>query len=143
MIYLGADHGGFELKETIKQWLSQKGIASEDLGASNLDPNDDYPDYAFAVAHKVAESKDNRGILLCRSGGGMTIAANRIHNVRAVDVFDEKSVKHAREHNNANVLVLGADWIDSDSAKKFVDLFLEAPFTGEERHQRRIEKLEQ
>ncbi|MEP7166951.1 MAG: RpiB/LacA/LacB family sugar-phosphate isomerase [Candidatus Woesebacteria bacterium] len=142
MIFLGADHGGFALKEKMKTWLSEWGMEYEDLGAPGMDPTDDYPDYAHGVAQKVIENPINRGIVVCRSGGGMIIAANKHVGVRAVYIFDEKSARHAREHNDANVAGLAADWISEPEAKTAVDTFLHTLFSEEPRHSRRIEKLE-
>lgn len=142
MIYLGADHGGLVLKAKISDWLSQQGLLFEDLGAKTLDPQDDYPDYAHAVARKVVENPENFGILLCRSGAGMAIAANRIPGVRAVEISDLRSAIHAREHNNANIVVLAADWIDESLVIPLIQSFLHMPFSKEERHQRRIDKID-
>src|SRR3989344_1851366 len=141
-IYLGADHRGFELKEKLKEWLKDHGYAVEDLGAHKLEPEDDYPDYAIAVAHKVAEAPDeNRGILLCGSGVGMDIAANRVNGIRAALSFNAAVAKQSREHEDANVLVLAADWLAPDDAGEILKTFLETPFSGEERHVRRIGKM--
>lgn len=142
MLYIGSDHGGFSLKETLKAYLSSKGVAIEDRGAPTLDPGDDYPQYAMAVAKAVLQDKANQGILICRSGGGMGIAANRFKGIRAVEVVDEKSAIHAREHNNANIMTLSAEWMDEEVAKHVVDVFLSTPFSGEERHIRRIQELD-
>ncbi|HSW89477.1 MAG TPA: RpiB/LacA/LacB family sugar-phosphate isomerase [Patescibacteria group bacterium] len=142
MIYLGCDHGGFQLKEKVKGWLHEWQMPFEDLGAIVLDPNDDYPDYAFAVAQKVVEDVQNRGILLCRSSGGMVIAANRIKGVRAVSVYDEKSAVHARHHNDANIIGISGDWTGENEAKELVHVFLSTPFSHGERHIRRIQKLD-
>ncbi len=143
MIYLGADHGGFTLKEQVKVWLTESNISFEDLGTHSFDPSDDYPQYAFAVAQKVLEHVENKGILLCRSGGGMTIAANRLVGVRAVDCTTEQCVGHAREDNDVNILSLPADWISESDAKKLIQNFLTTPFSGEERHVRRLQTVDQ
>lgn len=142
MIYLGSDHGGFPLKEKIKSWLSEWGLEYEDVGALTLDPTDDYPDYAHLVAQKVNDNPINRGIVVCRSGGGMIIAANKDRGIRAVYIFDEKSARHAREHNDANVAGLAADWISEQDAKNAVNTFLHTLFSEEPRHARRVSKLE-
>lgn len=150
MIYLGADHGGYALKEKIKSWLDEWGEAYEDLGAHQLDPADDYTDFAIAVAAKVNAQDDRnldwkdraKGILLCRSGGGMLIAANRFPKVHGVYVFDEESAIHARDNNDANVISLAGDWISESHAKEVVRLWLSTPFSGEERFQRRIKATE-
>ncbi|HZZ98320.1 MAG TPA: RpiB/LacA/LacB family sugar-phosphate isomerase [Candidatus Saccharimonadia bacterium] len=142
MIYLGADHGGFQHKEAIKKWLESVGQQFEDVGAASLDPADDYPKFAFAVAKKVAADQQGIGIVLCRSGGGMAIAANRVKGVRAVDCLNTESVLHAREHNDANVLSLPADSMSEQDAIAMVKLFLETKFSGDDRHKRRIAELD-
>jgi ribose 5-phosphate isomerase B len=140
-IYLGADHGGFELKEYLKTYLAQKGFAVEDCGAATLVPDDDYPVYAKIVAEKVLSDSDAKGILICRSGGGMAIAANRFKGIRAVDCMTVESAIHARTNNDANVLTLAAEWISQDDAEKIVDAFLETEFQKEERFVRRMEMV--
>jgi ribose 5-phosphate isomerase B len=142
MVYLGADHGGFSLKEKIKEWLTEWGVVFKDVGAYQIDPDDDYPAYAVAVSRSVVDDPDGQGILVCRSSGGMIIAANKIRGIRAVAVFDEKSAKHAREHNNANVIGLSGDWISDDDAKKIVEVFLSTSFSSEIRHHRRVEQID-
>lgn len=140
-IYLGADHGGFELKEEVKSWLVEIGYTVEDCGAYSLDPNDDYPDFAFAVADQVAQNTDSVGILFCRSGGGMSIAANKVKGIRGVDIFDLTSAIHAKTHNNANVITVGGDWMQVGETKLIIKNFLETKFVGEERHVRRLQKI--
>ncbi len=140
-IFLGTDHGGFELKEAIKAYLIEAGLDVEDLGNTEMDPEDDYVDFAKAVAEEVAKNEDDRGLLFCRSAAGMVMAANKVDNIRAVAAFDEKSAKHSREHNNANVLALSGDWLDADKAQKMVDSWLKEPFSHEERHRRRVHKI--
>ncbi len=142
MIFIGADHGGFKLKKKIKDFLQKEGYEYDDLGNVEFDPEDDYPDYAIKVSEKVAEHEDNKGILLCRSSGGMVIAANKVKGVRAVAAFDIKAAKHAREHNNANVLAISGDWTSEKDAKKIIKAFLETDFTDEDRHKRRLEKID-
>lgn len=149
MIYLGADHGGFLLKEKLKAYLKKENYVFKDLGNLILDDDDDYPKYAFSVAEKVGKEdnpdkpwKDRaKGILLCRSSGGVIIAANKVRNVRAVSVFDEKSVRHSREHNDANVIALSGDWTAEKNAEKIVKVFLETEFSKEDRHKRRLEMI--
>lgn len=140
-IYLGADHGGYELKQTLKDWLAQAGYQTKDLGAHELDPKDDYPKFAAAVARAVSQDENGLGILICRSGGGMVIAANKIAGIRAVEVFNQVSAEHAKQHNHANVISLAADWMTENEAKAIVKAFLETEFTHEPRHQRRIEQI--
>lgn len=144
MIYLGADHGGFAVKEQIKQWLASGGYEMIDMGAPTLVPDDDYPIYAQAVALKIQEDPEkNRGILLCRSGGGMAIAANRFKEVRAVDCKSVEEAVHARQHNDANVLTLPAEWVTGEQAIDIVQAFLTTPFSGEQRHIQRIKKIDE
>lgn len=140
-IYIGADHGGFSLKQEVQQWLQEGGHDVEDLGAHALDPDDDYPDYAFAVAKRVADDEESVGILFCRSGSGMAIAANKIEDIRAVEVFDLTSAIHAKTNNDANVICLGADWMDPQETKLVIQNFLDTPFQSEERHVRRLKKI--
>lgn len=143
MIYLGADHRGFALKEKIKTWFSEQKIEFEDLGNTRFDKQDDYPDFASAVAEKVSQSSENFGILFCGSGAGMDITANRRRGVRSVLGYDAYQVKMARKNDDVNVLSLAADFISEEMAKKLISTFLKTPFSGEERHIRRIEKIEQ
>ena len=146
-IVIGTDHGGYKLQEVLKPFLQQLGYSLDDVG-TNSEESCDYPDYAFKVAEKVGNSSsglDNFppvfGILVCRSAAGMIIAANKVKGVRAVAAFDETSAKHSREHNAANVLGLSGDWMTAEQAKKIVRAWLETPFTGEERHARRLQKI--
>lgn len=144
MIYLGTDHRGFELKEKIKDWLAEWGKEFEDLGNTVYDKDDDYPDFASQVARRVAENpEENRGILLCGSGVGVDVVANKIKGVRSALVWndDEALVKQSREHDGSNVLSLPADHLAEEQAKNIVKIWLEAPGPSEERHLRRIEKI--
>lgn len=143
MIYLGADHRGFELKEVLKKRLIDEGLEVTDLGNDHLDPNDDYVDYATQVAHAVTELPENAGILLCGSGVGVDIAANKIDGVRCALVDDVSRAIQSREHEDANVLALPADKLESDLAFDIVKAFLDTEFSGDERHERRLEKLEE
>lgn len=140
-IFLGADHGGFELKNQLKIWLSDQGHQVEDCGAFAMDAQDDYPDFAFAVADKVANQPESRGILLCRSGGGMTIAANKVRGIRAVTVDSVKAAAHAREHHDANIISLGADWLNPDDIQSIITTFLNTPASPDVRHVRRRQKI--
>ena len=139
MIYLGADHGGFKLKGQIKNCLSRWGKRYCDLGNDVYDDNDDYPDFALAVAKKV--KKGGWGILFCRSAAGMVIAANKMAGIHAAAAFDVKSAKHSREHNDANVLVLSGDWLDQKRACQIVRAWLNTKFAREARHLRRLGKI--
>lgn len=140
MIYLGADHGGWHLKEEIKKYLQELGREYEDLGNQQLDPQDDYPDFALAVARKVKETQ-GKGILICGTGSGMTLAANRIKEIRAVNCWDEFTALQSREHLKANILCLGGKVIDLDTAKKIVRLWLKTNFSDDKRHIRRLRKI--
>lgn len=141
-IYLGADHGGFAAKEAIKKRLTEWGYDFIDLGNEELDPSDDYPDYGVAVAKKVSENpEEHRGILFCRSGIGMNIVANKIKGVRAAEVFDEKMAEASRGHDDTNVLSIAADYLSQDRIGSIVKTWLETPFSGEERHIRRLNKI--
>ena len=140
-VYLGSDHGGFELKGKMKEWLKEWGYEYEDCGNTVYDKDDDYPDYAFAVARKVTEDKDSMGILGCRSAAGVVIAANKIKGVRAGGAHNIKSAKHMREHNDANVLAVSGDWLDEEQAKGIIEVFLRTKFSGDERHVRRLRKI--
>ncbi len=142
-VYLGADHGGYELKENMRNWLNDQGYEVEDCGAFELDAEDDYPDFVFPVAEKVGSDKSDqsRGVLICRSGAGVVIGANKVEGVRAAVAIDTKSVNHARKDNNINVLGIGGDWLNEEQAKEAVKTFLTTPFSSEERHGRRMEKI--
>lgn len=140
-IYIGADHGGYKLKEELKKYLGEIGHEVEDMGARKLNPGDDYPDFVFPTAESVAQNPGSMGIVIGRSGNGEAIAANKVKGIRAALCWSEEIAKKAREHNNANILSLGADHITTDNAKKIAKAFLEIPFSGEERHKRRIEKI--
>jgi glycine hydroxymethyltransferase len=137
---LGADHGGFELKESLKDHLTKQGVSFVDMGAHSTAPSD-YPDYAAAVAQCVLAEKAELGLLVCTTGVGMSMTANRITGIRAAQAFDEPMAALARQHNDANVLCLGARITPPELAKKIVDAFLKAHFEGG-RHERRIIKME-
>ncbi len=139
-IALGADHGGFELKETLKEHLQAQGWTVTDFGTHSKESTD-YPDFAQAVAHNVAGHKSDFGLLVCTSGVGMSIAANKVAGVRAALVFDEEMAGLARQHNNANILCLGNRVTTPDQAKKMIDTFLATKFEGG-RHERRVSKME-
>jgi len=146
-VVLGADHGGFELKNALKKFLEENGYEVEDKGPKTLDPEDDYPDYGKKVAEKVGKEGSDigqqnvLGILICRSAAGIIIAANKVKGVRAVAAYEEKGAKHSREHNDANVLGLSGDWTSEAQAKKLVKVWLETPYSNEERHTRRLKKI--
>ncbi|HKN36689.1 MAG TPA: ribose 5-phosphate isomerase B [Terriglobales bacterium] len=138
-IALGADHAGFELKEKIRQHLLDKGILVDNRG-TNSGESVDYPDYARAVGEEVAARKADCGILVCGSGIGMSIAANKVLGIRAAHVTTEVEAQLSREHNNANVLTLGARLLKDSQALKIVDRWLSSSFAGGQ-HERRVEKI--
>ncbi len=138
-IALGADHAGFELKDQIKLHLQEKGVEVRDEGTSSPE-SVDYPDYARAVAHDVSEQRADLGILVCGSGIGMAIAANKVHGIRAAKVDTEDEAELSRQHNDANVLTLGARIVKPEEALRIVDKWLATQFAGG-RHERRVEKI--
>ncbi|MBI2356285.1 MAG: RpiB/LacA/LacB family sugar-phosphate isomerase [Candidatus Doudnabacteria bacterium] len=140
-IYIGADHGGFKLKEELKGWLKDSGYDFEDLGAFNFVPEDDFVDYAWPLALKVGGDESARGILVCRSGQGECVVANKARGVRAVPAWNEKSAYAGRHDNNANIVCLPADYITPDGARKIIEIFLTTPFGEEERFHRRVDKV--
>jgi len=141
MIYLATDHAGFELKTRIIEFLKEKGRTIIDLGPAIFEATDDYPDFSFKVAQKVARESGSFGILICRSGIGMSIAANKVKGVRAALCLSELQAQKAREHNDANVLVLAADFTSFEEMQKIIRKFLETPFSAEARHRRRLQKI--
>lgn len=138
-IAVGADHAGYLLKEKVKSHLEELGHAVEDCGTHSTD-SCDYPDFAHAVAEKVAAGTAQRGVLVCGSGIGMAIAANKTPGVRAANVDTENEARLSREHNDANVLALGARIVTDDAAKTIVDAWLQTQFAGG-RHQQRVDKI--
>ena len=138
-IFISSDHAGFKLKESIKMYLSKKRLPFQDLGPIN-DDKVDYPDYAHKVAKKVKMSKNNVGILVCGSGTGMNIAANKHKNIRAAQCFNLKSTKLSRLHNDANIITLGARLLTKKNAIKFISVFLSTKFEGG-RHKKRVKKI--
>lgn len=141
MLYLGADHAGYNLKEKIKKHLFKLNINFEDLGAKKLDPLDDYPDSALAVATKVSKNSGSLGIVICGTGLGSCIAANKIKRIRAATAWSPGTAKQAREHLDANILCLGARVLTMTKAKEILEWWLETKFSGKERHIRRINKI--
>lgn len=143
-IFIGSDHAGFDLKEKVKRYLEIKRIEYEDLGAKKYEKKDDYPDYAFKVAEKVVNEKnrDSLGILICGTGTGMSISANKAHGARAATVYDSYSAKMSRLHNNANILCLRGKAFPFNKIKKILDIWLRTEFSSDERHKRRLKKIE-
>jgi len=139
---IATDHGGLEKKKIIIKYLADKGINCQDFGPTKLDNNDDYTDYANVACRALVEGKINCAILLCRSGIGMSITANRFHGIRAALVEDVTKAKHSRSHNATNVLVTGGDSIDDATLLKIVDAWLSSKYSKDERHNRRLNKIE-
>ena len=141
MIAIACDHGGFAYKQTIMQHLADRQLAYRDFGTYTPD-SCDYPDYAQPVAKAVASGECEKGILICGTGIGMSIAANKIRGIRAAVCGDAFSARATREHNDANILCMGARVISEAKALEITDIFLDTPFSGDERHCRRISKIE-
>ncbi len=141
MLALGCDHGGFELMQEVKAHLEKRGFEFKDFGCYSTD-SVDYPEYAKKVAHAVADGECELGILICGTGIGISIAANKVKGIRAALCSDCFSAQATREHNNANILAMGARTLGPGLALKIVDTFLDTPFSNDERHIRRIEMIE-
>ena len=142
-IYLGSDHAGFKLKERLKVFLIKKGFICVDVGPHSYDKDDDYPDYIIPAVKKVAKDSRSRGIILGGSGQGEALAANKVRGIRAVVYYggDIKIVKLSREHNNANVLSLGARFLKEAEAKRAINVWLKTNFSNDKRHVRRLNKI--
>jgi RpiB/LacA/LacB family sugar-phosphate isomerase len=140
-IAIGSDHAGFELKAQVLQWLESAGHEAQDFGTHDCDAVD-YPDFAAAVGHAVAQAKAERGIVVCGSGAGAAIAANKVRGVRATLAHDTYTARQCVEHDDANVITFGSRVIGIEIAKGVVDAFVRAQFTGEERHARRLAKIQ-
>lgn len=142
MIYLAADHRGFELKEKIKAFLIEKGHSVEDAGALSYNKDDDYPDFARAASEKIAENPtEHKGIFMCGSGHGMDIVANKYKGIRAALCFNKQVAIQSREHEDANVLILASDWMSPDIVKEIVSAWLDTKHTAEERNVRRLGRI--
>jgi len=141
MLYIASDHAGYPLKEELKPFLEELGFEVVDLGNEQLDPSDDYPDFAYRLAQNVVENEDSKGILICGTGQGVCISANKVDGIRAALVHDEFTARSAAEHLNANIICLGGRVTDFETAKKLVKIWLETEFSNEERHLRRLEKV--
>lgn len=136
MIAIGSDHGGYKLKEEVKRYLEETGIEYEDVGTYS-EESVSYPEFATKVAEEVQNKKAETGILICRSGIGMAIVANKFKGIRCAPCYDEKAARFSKMHNNANVLALGADYVNVNQAICIVRMFLATPFEGG-RHQDRV-----
>lgn len=139
-IALGSDHAGYPLKDHLASWLAESGHAVYDLGTHNTDPVD-YPDYAAAVASAVLDGRADRGIVICGSGAGAAVAANKLNGIRASVAHDTYTARQMVEHDDVNVLCLGARVIGSEVARELITAFLQAKFSREDRHVRRVEKI--
>lgn len=142
MIAIGSDHGGYELKEAVKKHLENRGLEYKDFGTYSK-ASCDYPVYGRAVAKAVASGECDRGILICGTGIGISITANKVKGIRAALCSDCFSAQATREHNDANILAMGARVLGEGLALKIVDTFLDTPFSGDERHLRRISMIEE
>ena len=143
MIYLGADHRGFKLKEYIKKRLSEDEMEFTDKGDLVLDPQDDYVDFAKLVSDEVIKDEKNRGVLICGSGVGVDMVANKIDGVRCALVGDVTRAEQSRQHEDVNVIALPADILEEEVGYQIVKAFLNTEFSGEERHVRRLEKMQE
>jgi ribose 5-phosphate isomerase B len=139
-IALGSDHAGYPLKDHLASWLAEAGHAVYDLGTHNTDPVD-YPDYAAAVASAVLDGRADRGIVICGSGAGAAVAANKLNGIRASVAHDTYTAHQMVEHDDVNILCLGSRVIGSELAQDLIDAFLKAKFSREDRHVRRVEKI--
>lgn len=142
MIALGSDQAGYELKQIIMKHLDERGLEYKDYGSYNADPVD-YPVYGKKVAHAIVDGECDRGILICGTGIGISIAANKVKGIRAAVCSDCFSAEATRLHNDANILAFGARVIGPGLAEKIVDTFLDTEFSGVERHARRVEMIEE
>src|SRR3989338_4192910 len=142
-VYVGADHRGFALKEKLKDWLSRKGYSVVDCGNTVHDPDDDYPDFASAVATKVQESGDEgRGIVICGSAMGVGITANKFKVIRCGVGITTEDVHHGRDHDDINIVGLSSDYVNEKTSLEMAEIFLKTAFSNSERHVRRIKKIE-
>lgn len=142
-IYLASDHGGFKFKEIIEDYLKAKGFDVVDLGPEKLDPEDDFPDFAIPLAKKVSENENNLGILLCRNGVGVEVAANKIDGVRAALSWDPKHAASSRRDDNSNVLALPADYLSEKKVIEVLESWLSVSYEKKPRFERRLKKIEE
>lgn len=142
LIYIGGDHKGFKLKEFLKNFLKNHGYKVIDVGNNKYDENDDYPDFAILAAKEVSQNTIScRGILICGSGAGVDIVANKFKGIRSVLAINAEQAKKSRSDDDTNILSLAADFINKEEAVKILDIWLKTPFSGEEKHKRRIVKI--
>lgn len=140
-ISMGCDHGGYDLKEEIKKYLEEQGYQIIDCGCSSKE-SCDYPEFARAAANAVAEGKADRGIVICTTGIGVSITANKVKGIRCALCHNEHTATMTRLHNNSNMLAMGAGELSVEEARKITELFLTTEFSGEERHERRVKQIE-
>lgn len=140
-IFIGADHRGFQYKEELKTWLSSLGHTVLDCGNTVHDPQDDYPDFGLAVAEQVLQNPDSLGVVICGSGGGICIAANKIKGIRCAQGFTPQMVKSQRSDDDINVLAVGSDVSTLEQVKQMMELYISTPFSHEARHIRRKQKI--
>ena len=140
-VVIGADHGGYQVKEAVKGWLVDSGVDVKDVGADNYVEEDDFVDYAKQVAREVDGDKEVRGIVFCRNGVGVSIVANRFEGVRCALGFDVEQVRKARTDDNVNCLAIAADYSSEKVIKEMIEVFMKTEFSGEERFVRRLVKL--
>jgi ribose 5-phosphate isomerase B len=140
-LYLGADHRGFALKQKLKIYLKKQGHKIVDLGADSYNKDDDFTDFTFAVAEKISEEPKSRGIVICGSAGGVTIAANKVAGVRCVTAVSTDDIVHNRAHDDVNVLALSSDFTSESQSKSLIEAFLKTKYLGEPRHKRRLKKI--
>lgn len=142
-VYLGADHAGYDLKNALREHLFHLGYEVEDVGAKTLEAEDDYPRYAYAVATKVLGGEDDCGVLVCGSGQGMSMAANRVGGIRAALSWSPETAAAAKRDDNANVLVLPSRFVDEETAFAAVEAWLKEGFAKDPKYQRRLDELEE
>lgn len=142
-IYIASDHAGFDLKRELKDYLGSLDFEVHDMGNLKLEENDDYPDFVAKAGEMVAKNPGSFGIVIGGSGEGEAMTANKIDGVRAAVIYDEYSAKMSRRDNDSNVASLGSRTMNKEMAKKLIKLWLETPFSNEERHKRRIDKIDQ
>jgi len=143
MLYIGSDHAGFELKEHIKRFFKKQHISFQDVGAEFYNPTDDYPLVAKKVAQEVAKKKNALGILLCKSGQGVCIVANKIHGIRAALCWNTAATKSSRNDDNANILCLPAQFLTPKQTIPIIKKWLATPFSKEPRHKKRVTQITQ
>lgn len=142
-VFLGADHRGYELKNKLKVWLKEKGYEAVDLGNTEYDAQDDYPDFVWPVAKAVSKEPESRGVVICGSGVGATVVANKAPGARAAEGWRTDQVHHARAFDDVNILALASDYLSLEEAQELITTLLETDFAGEERLVRRLKKIQQ